>query len=184
MKSLLTQEELFNRLNFTHILIDSCIWLEYYEYTEAFEPLIKYLQAVHCNILTLPIIKFEVLRSQNLENYQRLNTIIDDYALNFTGYKDKTITEEALNIARIYKKNSHTSASFIDCYMISIILSLQKSPFILTENHKDFTSLLFDPIYIHPVPIQTKNGTLKIYTPCIYEFNKTKYSKELAKLSR
>jgi hypothetical protein len=184
MKSLLTQEELFNKISFTHILIDSCIWLEYYAYTESFEPLIKYLQAVQCKILTLPIIKFEVLRSQNLENYQRLDTIIDDYTFNFTAYKDKAITEEALNIARIYKGNNHTSTSFTDCHMISIISSLTKSPFILTENHKDFTSLLFDPIYIHPVPVQSKNGALKIYTPCIYEFNRTKYKTELAKLSR
>jgi hypothetical protein len=190
MTNLLTKKDLVDKIYLTHIIIDSCVWLEFYQYynsTKSFRELFTYLNINKCQILTLPVIKFEVLRSQTLDNYNQLNTLIDKLSkvpITSTAQKHPVITEKALDIARIYKKNNNTNVSFIDCYMIATIESIKSTTFILTENHKDFTSLLFDPVYIHPIPIQNKNGALKIYTPCIYEFSRYKYKNELQKLSK
>jgi predicted nucleic acid-binding protein len=184
--SLLNRIDLVEKIGNQHIIVDSNFWIQAYNYPEEFQEVFLMLSAVHCEIITLPSIEFEVLRSSKDENdYVEFSKFLENYSSTSNGIfhnqiktKHQEISSRALDIARLYKKHHHYSASFIDCYIVSVISFFKNSHrvYILTENHTDFSSLLLDLLYIYPVATITKNKAYKIHTPGFYQISFDKLS--------
>jgi predicted nucleic acid-binding protein len=82
----------------------------------------------------------------------------------------------ATDIANIYSSRlKNLNAPAIDCFLASQMKKYHKNLFLVTSDHKDFPSLLFDRIGIDTVDTGTD-----IINICFYKFSKEKFDAAIA----
>jgi len=165
---------------YSTILLDTNVLIDSVEYPEEFQWLYNALNDVESISHTLsPIIRLEFFRG--FANKVKANELLER-ALgkdNFILPIDQKDYDLAYEIARVYLSNGNKKISIGDLLIASEVAkySIPKrtsTPLVLaTQNHKDFSPVLFDLVDVMNIPL--RNGQIK--TIGFYVFNADRFDK-------
>lgn len=171
---------------YSTLLLDTNVLIDSVEYPEEFQQFYDALNAVESVSHTLsPIIRLEFFRG--FGNKAKANELLER-ALgkdNFTLPIDQKDYDLAYDIARIYLSTANKKISTGDLLIASEVAkySIPKRKtaqmVLATQNHKDFSPVLFDLIDVMNIPL--RNGQIK--TIGFYTFDADRFDKaKLAKI--
>lgn len=119
----------------------------------------------------------EFLRgSRSTQEYNRKKEFVESIVDNIFSIKE-SIEEDALKLSLLYLSPGGTT-SVTDFYLAATLITL-KSPniFLMTKNHKDFPTTLFDRANTFLF-----HNERDVQTFCLYSINRNKYNELLEKI--
>lgn len=143
--TVLSLEEVKNKLRNQHVLLDSNVLIEAKNAPDAFEEIIKIFLEAGCKPVTVPFVEFEVFRNSfQLE----LRKAQEEYLALWNRLKlplgdQQKLLDDALAIAQYYKSRSLGSPQLSDCFIAAFAKRHARDLVVMTRNHKDFPPPLF-----------------------------------------
>ncbi len=155
------------------VLLDTGVIIRAFEHFDNFEAFFKMLEGANCKNVYFPFVEFEFLRGA-YEPSHKVDR--EDFLKEISGINlnapTQAIIKDAIAIANCYSARKHHSASLTDCSIAAYLKSYPQNLFLVTLNHKDFPTYLFDRVGIFPIDAQ-----VDIFTLAFYTYNKTKAEK-------
>lgn len=163
-----------------HVLIDTNIIIDAIKDAKSFMPLFGELADIKAVPMLDEIVCFEFLRSATSNSEKKkmelfLKDIFGDPAM---LVPDKNIIEEATKIAMVYRRHQSPSVDLTDCFLAAQAERYKNNLLILTKNHKDYPSCIFDCLGVFAM-CGDKN---EIHTIGLYGFNHDRYKSHLDRL--
>jgi predicted nucleic acid-binding protein len=159
-------------LDHKFVIFDTNIFIKASEHFDAFKVLFDFIKECNCKAVYFPLIEFEFTRGDFHPDYKKereefLNRIATERLVT----SDKLIYN-ALDIARVYahQKIQSTQINIIDCCIAAYLQHYNDKLFLLTLNHKDFPTTIFDRLYVHAV-----YDDADVFAPAFYSFNLEKW---------
>jgi len=138
-------------------------------------PLVKLREKYSCIFSVHDLIVQEFLSyTIRQEAYNARLNLVQQYPSLPVSQKER---ELALHVSRIYAINKISSPSVVDCITAAFCKKYSKDVVLLTNDLKDFPTVLFDPIYIWPF-----DGSSQVDLFGFYKFSPGKMEKEEKKL--
>ena len=168
MKILYDPKLIFDLSN-ANLFFDTNTFLGALRYEKIFGDLFKKLKVQKCTFLTIPSVSFEFTRGSNsITSFNERVKFIQDYTdaiIPIERYVDK------LETLIIVLQRIAGTIHYTDFLLCACLYRFPRS-FLITENHKDIPTEIFDRKYV--ITIDT-NEQLRNYG--IYKFSKDKYNK-------
>jgi predicted nucleic acid-binding protein len=165
--------ELKDKISSKFVLLDTGVIIRAFENFDNFEAFFKMLEDANCRSVYFPFIEFEFLRGayeiSHRHDREQFLKEISGISLNQPNH---TIIKDAIAIANCYSARKHYSASLTDCCIAAYLKTFTDNLFLVTLNHKDFPTFLFDRVGIHPIDAKTD-----IFTLAFYKYNQAKAEK-------
>lgn len=146
--------------------------------------LLREIRLRGCVFWTIPSVEYEYTRSANtLKGYAERLAFIKELGITVFNRVEEILEKEARVFLAAYNccfKSESRGPSYTDSLLCSMVYKHRNShALLLTSNHKDVPSALFDTNEIITIDI---NGALM--NEVIYEFSETKFSKVLSILEK
>lgn len=160
------------------VFLDTNVFIDAYNNPELFRKEFDNLKDNGHVLLTLNTVALEFLKgSRSIQEYKKkqefMNNIIE-MIFSFT----KDAEDMALKLAIIFQSPGGNTA-ITDFYLGAILMKFQSlgSSCVLTKNHKDFPTTIFDRL-----SLLTIQGEKDVQVFGYYKFNRSKYSEILEKI--
>lgn len=177
-KNIFEKLELTKSISLKHIVLDANFIIDSANYSELFAPFINYLKQNGATLTTISPVWAEILCGDRINTLQQHKEMIDfvgkivDYTLPF----DENLNEIALNkIIPVYGK-AKAKAGIVDLYLAGTLMKY-RSVILLTANHQDFPTFLFDRIEVIPVENEV---VIRMFG--LYKFSQEKYELAIKRL--
>lgn len=169
----LTEKEFTQEIANKFVLFDTGVIIRAFKYYELFENLFMFLEKNECSPTYFPLVEFEFTRgAYEIEHKEKRKEFLRSLSfLNMPVPSNETIGD-AIKIANAYSARRVNSPSFIDCCIAAYLKNYHNNLFLVTLNHKDFPTFLFDRVFIYPI-----NTEKDIFTLAFYRFNMNKCKK-------
>ncbi len=165
MLNIAQENTLKNLLKHKAVLLDTNVLIESFQTPEPFKELFQFLDDSSCSLHYNPFIEFEFLRTAYQEEYKK--RILDYLAilgctcLPIAG--EKKLFQDAIDIAHFYTARKLPEPELADCCIAAQLKRYGKNLFLLTRNHKHFSTGIFDRIGIWPIGLKHDVVTLAFY---------------------
>lgn len=131
------------------------------------------LEETNCKSAYFPFIEFEFLRGAYEAGHKKdREEFLKEISAVELSTPTSKIIKDSISIANCYSARKHYSASLTDCSIAAYLKTHSDNLFLVTLNHKDFPTFLFDRVGI--VPVDTEKD---IFTLAFYSYNKPKAAK-------
>ncbi|MCL4400095.1 hypothetical protein M1506_02335 [Patescibacteria group bacterium] len=164
------KEKLVALIKSRHILLDTNVFIKAFDHFDAFRPLFEFLEENNCQVVDFPLIQFEFTRNTFLPDHREQRELFLKKIATASLPLHKDLIKDALEIARIYAHQGvqRGQISLVDCCIAAYLMKYEKNLFLLTMNHKDFPTLLFNRVSIFPVDEKTTDD---VFAPAFYQFD-------------
>ena len=174
-----TEDELKRKISNKFVLLDTGIIIRAFEHFEDFKGFFNLLETTNCHPVYFPFIEFEFLRgAYEPEHRSARREFLHTIPLDELPVPREEILDDAIRLANIYSNHKLHSAKLVDCCIAAYLMKHTSNLFLVTLNHKDFPTFVFDRIFIYPV--DTDN---EVFPIGFYQLNVEKTENELKKLS-
>lgn len=172
MKKLM-MKEFAEKIRNKYLLFDTGIIIRAFEHFEVFEEFFGFLKQNNCTPVFFSLIEFEFIRGVNTQfNRKKREEFLEFLAMEQMEFKADEAKSDLIAIANAYSLRRHSSASVVDCCIASFLKKYSKNLFLITLNHKDFPTFLFDRFFIYPVDTDKE-----VFPIGFYQFNEEKAKK-------
>lgn len=166
-------KEFAEKIRNKYLLFDTGVIIRAFEHFEIFEGLFSFLKQNNCAPVFFSLIEFEFIRGANTQsNKKKRDEFLEFIAMEQMSFKVDNTKDDIIAIANAYSARKHFSASVVDCCIASFLKKYSKNLFLVTLNHKDFPTFLFDRIFIYPVDTDKE-----VFPIGFYQFNEEKAKK-------
>ena len=152
-----------------HILLDTGIFSRSFDHFDSFRPLFQLLNETNCQATYFPLIKFELLRDVFINDNRIKRQMFVEEVTRVNLPIPPNLFDRAISFANEYTEHQVKSASLVDCCIAAYLEKYADNLFLITLNHKDFPTFLFDRIFV--LPIDTDKD---VFPLGFYAFNKEK----------
>ncbi|MFA5185632.1 MAG: type II toxin-antitoxin system VapC family toxin [Patescibacteria group bacterium] len=159
-----------------HLLLDTCVLINFHKYQESPE-LKEFFKAIsdsNCALITIDQVYCEFLkyaddRQEYLDLFEWLGNLVPDVL--YPTKEDLYATNQIYLALKVKKKNSAEHPSLEDLLLGSMLMKWPDKVYLATVNHKDFPTWFYDRVYLHAFDDRAGN----VSAVGIYQFNVDKY---------
>ena len=161
-----------NRNSF--LFLDTSAIILIVSYQSLFEDTLLAFKKIGVAFTIIPSIKFELLRTDSLENQLKRSDFMDRYC---QIYPIERHLQDFNNLISVIHKISRNS-SYPDFLLYCCLYKFLNKSYLLTANHKDFKTSILDRVSL----ITIDNETEEMKSLGIYSFSSNKYEKAAKKI--
>jgi hypothetical protein len=183
VKNVLGTEELKQKIDRKHVLIDACVLISATKsgHGDSYLELLEFLRDCHCVLVTSKLSYYEYLRFAKSKKIRDLmDEALRDFGIQMILPVTHDIMNEAEQLLLLYTFQHHqfsTKISLIDGVNGAFVAN-KKDMILVTEDLQDYPSSIFDCFYMWPVELPTERSLGAVG---FFEFNESKFAGEVAK---
>ncbi len=167
------QKEIIDNLGVGYLFIDTCTLILLTTYLEEFSSVLRSLKDQGKELITIPSVEFEFLRTDNLLVYNSRAQFLKDYV---TVYPIEKHLDKLSSALKLTIQKVAGTASYSD-FLLYYCLYTFHHAHLLTENYKDFKTSLLDRESVFTIDTDKD-----IRHTGLYRFSPVKYEKIAATL--
>ena len=134
-----------------YILFDSGVITKACDHFDSFEDFFVLINKLRCVSTYFPFVEFEFLRGAHMpEHKKERKKFLAAFAFAKMPLHPQLV-DDALKIANSYSARKLTSPSLVDCCIAAYLKHYASNLFLVTLNHKDFPTFLFNRFFIYPI---------------------------------
>lgn len=162
----------------SYIAVDTCLFIDAFHNPECFQDFFKYLEEKNIILTTTFLNYLEFSKGfDTIKGFNDSQTFLENIVKIIYPLRDLEESAEKLKLAY---RTAGQKLQIPDLFLGSMGLKWPDKMLILTKNHSDFISELFDIECF--VPFCGKKNSVQVYS--FYRFSTEKYVKRLKDLSR
>ena len=169
----MTEKEFSQKITNRLVLFDTGVIIRAFGNFDAFKSFFVFLKENECSLVYSPLIEFEFTRgAYETEHKKTRKEFLKFFSFSNIPLPTNETISDTIKIANAYSARRINSPSFIDCCIAAYLKNYHDNLFLVTLNHKDFPTFLFDRVFIYPI-----NTEKDIFTLAFYKFNINKCKK-------
>lgn len=169
--------EIQNLLSNKFLFLDTTFFFDAYPNPTLFVDLLRILKASRTEIVTIPLVRLEFLKGSDLiKDFELKNKFINEI-VDAVIPSDPQVIKDLEQISIIYRRDS-SHLSVTDAMLAASLKRYHPNQsFLLTRNHKDFPTSLFDRKILVPIEYEKE-----VQVHGIYQLNVGKYNDAMVRL--
>ena len=170
---MISRRELAKKLAGKHILFDTGVIIHSFQSYESFVDFFILLIKLNCHFAYFPLIEFEFIRGAYEEIHRRKRQeFLRNLSFLKLPFQGEDLINDAIRIANIYAARRNHKTSLVDCLIAAYLRKYSRHLILVTTNHQDFPTYLFDRLFIYPIDTEKD-----IITLAFYKFDQAKAQK-------
>lgn len=175
MTGIITEKDLFSKLDGKNILLDTCCLIHATKQPELIGKLLRDIKSSGASLFTIPIINLEFLRDVGtIEDFKKRQIFLNEITEGMVFPVETKLND--IPEFPMVMKNVHAKTSLAD-YLLVASLVIHHDVLLMTENHQDMPLGILDRISI--MSFDNNNG---IKTFGLYQINSDKYIRSVEKI--
>lgn len=167
--------EIQNLLSNKFLFLDTTFFFDAYPNPTLFVNLLRILKASQTEVVTIPLVRLEFLKGSDLiRDFELKNKFINEI-VDAVIPVDPQVIKDLEQVSIVYRKDS-SHLSVTDA-MLAAFLKRYNPSFLLTRNHKDFPTSLFDRKILIPIEYEKE-----VQVHGVYQLNVGKYNEAMVRL--
>jgi predicted nucleic acid-binding protein len=149
-------------LNNTTVLVDTNFFIDAFNQPEKFKSLIDSLKADGVDFVSISLVKYEFIRAKTIDVVKRKEAFFNELVSTILPIDKET---EKLVIGVIEEYKQYMEGLPVTDLVLAALLKKYRKLYLLTRDHKDFPTVIFDRCHIFTV------GTLRdVWSYGIYAY--------------